>query len=97
MVRVAVAAAPRAAAPWSFKVPEFNVTPPEKVFAPVNHKVPAPFLVRLLAVAPLEMTPPSVRVPALTVIVRVVPDPPRATAPVPIFRSCVVPLAPVKA
>src|SRR5438093_1080367 len=63
-----------------------NVAP---VIVPVlvRFSVPVPALVRLLAVVPLEMTPPSVRVLPLTVMVRVVPAVvPNEITPVPMFK-----------
>src|SRR5438309_1770728 len=71
-------------------VPPLIVVVPEKVFAPVSVNVPVPALIKLLAVVPFEMTPPTVSVFAFVVIVRLVPAVvPRDTAPVPRFRFCV--------
>ena len=60
------------------------------MFAPERVSVPAPAFVRLMAVVPFPMAPPSVRVLALAVMVRVVPAAvPSVTAPVPQFSPCV--------
>ena len=69
---------PRAAAALTLTVPLLSVKPPvEKVLAPPRVRVPAPALVRLKA--PL-MIPPTCRVLALTVTVRLAFN---VTAPVP--------------
>src|SRR5712691_12844834 len=72
-VSVALAAGPSAVVLPAFSVPALIVTPPVKRLAPLSVDVPAPALIKLLAVVPFEMTPPIVRVFALTVIVRLVP------------------------
>ena len=69
-------------------VPALIVVPPVYAFCPLRVSVPAPALVRPKPLP--EMTPPTVRLPPLTVTVRVAF---MATAPVPRFRSFV----PVKA
>ena len=52
---------PKAAPLARLRTPALSVMPPVKAFTPPRVKMPAPFLVRLLAVAPLEMMPPTVR------------------------------------
>ena len=78
------AAAPRAAAELTFTVPAERTNCPVFALAPVSVSVPAPALVMPKAVA--LTTPPTCRVLAVTVSVRLAP---RTTPPVPRFREFV--------
>src|SRR5271170_2111314 len=77
---------PTAVAVLMSSCPADNVIPPSYVPAPFKIKVPAPALVRLNVDAPSVIVPPTVRLPALTVTIRLAP---RVTAPVPKLRSLV--------
>lgn len=79
--------APRAPELLRSRVPVFRVTPPSKLLLPDNESAPAPALV-MLSPEP-EITPPTVRVFAFTVIVGLAF---KVTAPVPKFNE----LLPVK-
>ena len=80
------AAAPSASGAFTLTVPALRMNPPLKVLAPPRVRVPAPALVRLKAP---PMMPPTCRVLALTVTVRLAFN---VTAPVPRLSE----LVPVK-